>query len=196
MNEILSFVSAVFDTILFLFWFLSNRMVSGDPYLALTPSAVVLNEEALNLEGQWRSRNAFQCCTRNWGLCDLSLLCTVDRCWVCDDPCNAFNKMIIDPLVFFTICLSDRYQRNDDRNVSTRVFLTFGTTDVETLVAAQRLDHKIWFPADTYTLLPGLDVTRLFISLTAGAGTRCMEPSLFTIVEKECSPKRRCCWNF
>jgi hypothetical protein len=30
-----------------------------------------------------------------------------------------------------------------------------------------------------YTLLPGLDVTRLFISLTAGAGTRCMEPSLF-----------------
>jgi len=52
MNEILSFVSAVFDTILFLFWFLSNRMVSGDPYLALTPSAVVLNEEALNLEGQ------------------------------------------------------------------------------------------------------------------------------------------------
>ena len=28
------------------------------------------------------------------------------------------------------------------------------------------------------TLLPGLDVTRLFISLTAGAGTRCMEPSL------------------
>ena len=61
--------AAVFDTILFLFWFLSNRMVSGDPYLALTPSAVVLNEEALNLEGQWRSRNAFQCCTRNWGLC-------------------------------------------------------------------------------------------------------------------------------
>ena len=50
-------------------------------------------------------------------------------------PCNAFNKMIIDPLVFFTICLSDRYQRNDDRNVSTRVFLTFGTTDVETLVS-------------------------------------------------------------
>ena len=31
----------------------------------------------------------------------------------------------------------------------------------------------------TKLLTPGLDNTRLFISLTAGAGTRCMEPSLF-----------------
>jgi hypothetical protein len=48
---------------------------------------------------------------------------------------------------------------------------------------------------DSKLLTPGLDNTRLFISLTAGAGTRCMSllsssPSLFQI-EKESDKESR-----
>ena len=35
-------------------------------------------------------------------------------------------------------------------------------------------DEAVWMIIGCTLCLPGLDVTRLFISLTAGAGTRCM----------------------
>ena len=44
------------------------------------------------------------------------------------------NLSQVVPKTGFPQVLDDR-RGNDDRNVSTRVFLTFGTTDVETLVS-------------------------------------------------------------
>ena len=54
-------------------------------------------------------------------------------------------------------------------------------------------------------LTPGLDNTRLYMSLTAGAGTRCMSllsssPSLWDLVDEEekrsCNRVTAAAWNF